>query len=79
MRFIILRLISCLLYTSIFFGQGLNIIPAPFPQSVRILIYHPPTYFDNQYEDEWITNELSIRMIKDVDKSEVISSHLIPA
>ena len=28
-------------------------------------IYHPPTYFDNQYEDEWITKELSIRMIKD--------------
>ena len=23
-------------------------------------IYHPPTYFDNQYEDEWITKELSI-------------------
>ena len=30
-------------------------------------IYHPPTYFDNRYEDEWITNELSIRMIKAVD------------
>lgn len=40
-------------------------------------IYHPPTYFDNQYEDEWITDELSVRMIKDVDNSEVISSHLI--
>ncbi len=39
-------------------------------------IYHPPTYFDNRYEDEWITNELSIRMIKAVDKSDVISSHL---
>ena len=40
-------------------------------------VYHPPTYFDNRYEDEWITNELSIRMIKAVDKSDVISSHLI--
>lgn len=20
-------------------------------------IYHPPTYFDNQYEDEWIMQE----------------------
>ena len=40
-------------------------------------IYHPPTYFDNQYEDEWVTEELSIQMIKDVDKSEVISPHLI--
>ena len=40
-------------------------------------IYHPPVYFDNTYEDEWITNELSIRMIKGIDKSEVVGSHLI--
>ncbi|MEZ3433572.1 MAG: DUF4869 domain-containing protein [Lachnospiraceae bacterium] len=40
-------------------------------------IYHPPTYFDNQYEDEWITNPLSIEMIKDIDKSEVVSARLI--
>lgn len=40
-------------------------------------IYYPPAYFDNQYEDEWITEPLSVEMIKDVDRSEVISSHLI--
>ena len=40
-------------------------------------IYYPPAYFDNQYEDEWITDKLSIEMIKDVDKSQVISPHLI--
>ena len=40
-------------------------------------IYYPPAYFDNRYEDEWITDKLSVEMIKDVDKSEVISSHLI--
>lgn len=40
-------------------------------------IYHPPTYFDNQYEDAWITDPLSVEMIKDIDKSEVISAHLI--
>lgn len=40
-------------------------------------IYHPPTYFDNQYEDEWITDPLSVEMIKDIDKSEVVSAHLI--
>ncbi len=40
-------------------------------------IYHPPTYFDNQYEDDWITNPLSIKMIKDIDQSEVVSAHLI--
>lgn len=40
-------------------------------------IYHPPTYFDNQYEDEWITDPLSVEMIKDIDKSTVIGPHLI--
>ena len=40
-------------------------------------IYHPPTYFDNRYEDEWITDPLSVKMIKDVDKSDVVSERLI--
>lgn len=40
-------------------------------------IYHPPTYFDNRYEDDWITADLSVKMIKDVDQSDVISAHLI--
>jgi hypothetical protein len=40
-------------------------------------VYHPPTYFDNRYEDEWITDSLSAQMIKDIDKSEVVSAHLI--
>ena len=40
-------------------------------------IYYPPVYFDNQYEDGWITELLTIEMIKDVDKSEVVSPHLI--
>ena len=40
-------------------------------------IYYPPIYFDNRYEDEWITEKLSVQMIKDVDKSVVISSRLI--
>lgn len=40
-------------------------------------IYFSPVYFDNQYEDEWITNELSVKMIKDVDRSSVIGERLI--
>lgn len=40
-------------------------------------IFHPPTYFDSQYEDEWITNPLSVEMIRDIDQSEVVSAHLI--
>lgn len=40
-------------------------------------VYHPPTYFDNRYEDEWITDPLSVAMIKDIDQSEVVGTHLI--
>lgn len=40
-------------------------------------IYYPPTYFDNRYEDEWITDKRSVEMIRNVDQSEVISPHLI--
>ena len=32
---------------------------------------------DNRYEDEWITKPLSVEMIKDIDKSVVVGSHLI--
>ncbi len=40
-------------------------------------VYHPPVYFDNSYDDDWITNSLSVDMIKDIDKSEVIGANLI--
>lgn len=40
-------------------------------------IYNPPVYFDNQYEDAWITEPLTKEMIRDIDKSEVIGPHLI--
>lgn len=40
-------------------------------------VYHPPTYFDNQYEDAWITDPLAVAMIKDVDRSDVVGAHLI--
>jgi hypothetical protein len=40
-------------------------------------VYHPPVYFDNRYEDEWITDPLSVKMIKDIDKSDVVGAHLI--
>lgn len=44
---------------------------------VENAVYHPPTYFDNQYEDEWITDPLTVAMIKDIDRSDVIGAHLI--
>lgn len=36
-----------------------------------------PAYFDNVYEDEWIEDEFVKEMILDVDKSTVISAHVI--
>jgi hypothetical protein len=36
-----------------------------------------PSYFDNVYEDEWIEDDFVKEMIKDVDKSIVISAHII--
>ena len=51
----------------------LKIIFGDVPNS----IYHPPTYFDNVYEDEWITDPLTVEMIRDIDKSDVIGVHLI--
>ena len=40
-------------------------------------IYNPSMYFDNQYDDEWIIDELSKEMIKDIDKSEIVNSRII--
>lgn len=40
-------------------------------------IYTPSIYFNNQYEDEWLEEDLAKEMIEDVDQSNVVSSHLI--
>ena len=40
-------------------------------------IYNTSVYFKNTYQDEWITDDLSVEMIKDVDKSDVIGPRLI--
>ena len=50
---------------SIFFGD--------MPEA----IYNPVIYFKNTYTDEWITDELSTKMIKDVDRSKVIGPRII--
>ena len=34
-------------------------------------IFNPDVFFNNTYEDEWITLETSRKMIKDIDGSEV--------
>jgi len=40
-------------------------------------IYNPVVYFKNQYEDEWIVDDLSKSMILDVDSSKVIGANAI--
>lgn len=40
-------------------------------------IFNTDIFFDNTYEDSWITDELSREIIKDIDKSEVIGPHII--
>ena len=40
-------------------------------------VYHPPTYFDNTYLDEWITDPRTVQMIRELDQSEVISARAI--
>lgn len=40
-------------------------------------IYNTAVYFKNTYRDSWIINPLSVQMIKDVDKSDVVSGSVI--
>lgn len=40
-------------------------------------IYNTRVYFDNTYEGKWITSDIAKEIIKDIDKSEVISANKI--
>lgn len=40
-------------------------------------IYNTSIYFKNSFLDEWITDPLSMEMIRDVDKSVVVGPHMI--
>lgn len=51
----------------------LNIYFGDMPEA----IYNTAVYFKNVYKDQWITNEYSRRMIKDVDRSDVVSASVI--
>ena len=35
-------------------------------------IFNPDSYFNNMYEDEWITEPLSVQMIKDIEGSDFL-------
>lgn len=40
-------------------------------------IYNTSIYFDNQYLDSWIETEFARKVIKGVDRGEILSSHAI--
>ena len=43
----------------------------------RNTFFNPDAFFNNTYEDEWITDPMSKQMIRDIDGSEVIGPRLI--
>ena len=51
----------------------LNIYFGDMPEA----IYNTAVYFKNTYQPRWITKPLSVEMIRDVDRSEVVSNSLI--
>lgn len=51
----------------------LNIYFGDMPES----IYNTEIYFKNRYQEEWICDDFAKRVIKCIDKSEVLDSHLI--
>lgn len=51
----------------------LSIYYGDMPQA----IYNPVIFFKNTYTDDWITDELSRKMILDVDKSIVLGPRVI--
>ena len=51
----------------------LNVYYGEMPEA----IYNPAVYFKNTYDDDWIMDEFSKDMIKDVDKSIVIGPRII--
>ena len=40
-------------------------------------IFDPNTYFDNAYEDEWLTDPLSKEIVRNIDRSELVGPNLV--
>ena len=40
-------------------------------------IYHPPVYFDNTYEDEWVTDPWTVNVVKEIDKSTILGPRVV--
>lgn len=44
---------------------------------MKDVIFNTSIYFKNVYQDEWITDSLSVEMIEDIDDSKVIAGGVI--
>ena len=51
----------------------LNIYFGEMPEA----IFDTSTYFRHAYKDKWITDPMTVEIIRDVDKSEVVGNNLI--
>ena len=40
-------------------------------------IENPDLYFDNTYEDEWLTDDRAKEMVRDVDRSDLVGPNLV--
>lgn len=40
-------------------------------------IFDPDTYFNHQSEDGWMDDDLTKEMVRDIDRSEIVSPHLV--
>ncbi len=40
-------------------------------------VYNTSVFFKNRYEDKWITDPFAIKVIKDIDQSDVIDANVI--
>ena len=56
----------------------LNIYFGEMPDEKKdIYIYNTNVYFNNTYKDRWITDEFTVKIIKDIDKSDVIDRNTV--
>jgi len=53
--------------------EMLNVYFGEMPEA----IYDTSTYFRHAYQDKWITDPMTVEIIRDVDGSEVLGSNLI--
>ena len=53
----------------------LNIIFGDYKESNYIS--NPDIYFDNTYLDKWLESELAKKIVKDIDKSDLVGPNLV--